>query len=182
MDINPIKLARVVSHLRDDGACNPTAIAAILKSPVANVAFARAFVEEAARTLNNPALLEEFDTPETETVEETPKPVAKAPAKAPAPAPKAAAAKAPAKVAAEDGDTQYFFATPDGLLLDLIISAVAGKRVILRQKAVTSDVEVILCGQKVTLDLLNIPESMEVEGRTFDRATLQILAESALQS
>ena len=62
MNINAVKLKRLVAHFNDEGENTPNTVAEVIGSQPENVSFCQEYVKAAAEELGQPELIEEFET------------------------------------------------------------------------------------------------------------------------
>lgn len=223
MDINQVKLKRLVDHIEDDGSLTPKSVADILKAKVENTNFLREYVKAAAGQLKQPELIEQFEvaitadaapvvTPAAKTeapvegeIQSKPEaPAPRTPAKmpvqtAPTPAfvedaPMAVAIVTPTRLtdapatatgSADAPPHSYRYRDANGVSRNLQVVHVGKTGVVLLEDAPVDEiVEVVLRGEKATLNLTQLRalpggDMHLVNGGSYMVATLLVIADAA---
>jgi hypothetical protein len=189
MDINAQKLKRIVSHIENDGVVSPESIAKILKAQPKNTGYLRSYVEAACTEIGDTSALVEFDS-KVGQAEETPATEQPAPVVAHEPAPEQ---PAPAEVVAKLGPEQkdsnfptratpgsvaYVLIDENGLMKPLEVKTQTASKVILTVAKEKKEVKVILRGQEVVVDLLDL-KPVVVGAVTFSAEQLEVIAQAA---
>lgn len=182
MDINANKLSRIVSHLENDGVASPDAIAKILRAKPENTGYLRSYVQAACEQLKDQTALEEFnsmvgllaDAKEPDS-EKSPAIVAEQPS--PEVQPQKSGKEKPT-LQTESDSTSYVLLDENGLLKTLEVKTKTASKIIFAVAKEKKEVKVILRGQEVVLDLLNL-EPVTVGDVTFSVEQLHPIATAA---
>lgn len=187
MDINAQKLKRIVSHIENDGVVSPESIAKILKAQPKNTGYLRSYVEAACTEIGDTSALVEFDSKvgqgEEALAPEQPALVVKPASDQPAPTkvaeklgPKPKDVDLPTQ--ATPGPLTYVLIDENGLMRSLEIKTQTASKVILTIAKEKKEVKVILRGQEVVVDLLDLKPVM-VGAVTFSVEELGPIANAA---
>lgn len=188
MDINAQKLKRIVSHIENDGVVSPESIAKILKAQPKNTGYLRSYVEAACKEIGDTSALVEFDSKVGQGEEVSAplgipeQPVEPAPDQ---PAPTKVAEKLGPKpkdadllTQATPGPLSYVLIDENGLMKPLEVKTQTASKVILTIAKEKKEVKVILRGQEVVVDLLDLKPVM-VGAVTFSVEELGPIANAA---
>lgn len=188
MDINTLKLKRIVSHIENDGVVSPESIAKILKAQAKNTGYLRSYVEAACKEIGDTAALAEFEsnvgqaeeaptTAPEQPAPETAIPVLAEQASAPAPEvqrPRRQVAKEPVA----ESNLKYGLLDETGTLQILEVVKQIGNNIVFKVAKEKKEVKVILRGQEVVVDLLDLQPVM-VGAITFSVDELRPIANAA---